>query len=88
LGRWYGGQDIQGDAHSNPTGTDDMTRIEISAAAYAAIVAGRPPNTLIEAQASPLGGFYLWLDQTTVAKLKYARAPGESFSETILRLAA
>jgi hypothetical protein len=64
-----------------------MIRIEITAAAYAAIAAGRSADSLIEAQASPSGGFYLWLDKTTLNRLTAARGPGESFSETILRLA-
>lgn len=64
-----------------------MIRIEISAAAYAALAAGRPANSLLEAQASPSGGFYLWLVRDTLNRLKRAREPGEGFSETILRLA-
>jgi len=63
-----------------------MIRIEITAAAYAAIAAGRSADSLIEAQASPAGGFYLWLDKMTLNRLTAARGPGESFSDTILRL--
>jgi hypothetical protein len=65
-----------------------LIRIEISAAAYAAIAAGRSADSLIEAQGSPMGGFYLWLDKVTVNRLRAAREAGEGFSETILRLAA
>jgi hypothetical protein len=65
-----------------------MIRIHISAAAYAAILAGRSPDSVQELQAAPDGGFYLWLFKPLLAKLKAARGPGESFSDTILRLAA
>jgi hypothetical protein len=65
-----------------------MTRIEISAAAYAAIAALVPAKSRLEPLPSPTGGFYLLLDKVTVNRLKAARAAGEGFSETILRLAA
>ena len=64
-----------------------MTRIEISAAAYAALCAGVPPERRQEAQISPKGGFYLWLDRMTLNRLSAARGPSESYSEAILRLA-
>ena len=41
-----------------------MIRIEISAAAYAVLCAGVPEHRLLEAQGSPSGGFYLWLDKS------------------------
>ena len=65
-----------------------MTRIVITAAAYAAIVAGRDPNSLLPAQESPQGGFYLWLDKVTLNRLTAARGPAESYSDAILRLAS
>lgn len=65
-----------------------MTRIVITAAAYAAIVAGRDPNSLLPAQESPSGGFYLWLDKITLDRLTAARGPAESYSDAILRLAS
>ena len=64
-----------------------MIRITITAAAYQAIAAGSNPDSLLEPQRSPDGGFYLWLFKPIVDKLKAARGPGESFSDTILRLA-
>lgn len=64
-----------------------MIRIEISADAYAALAAGRSATSLLPAQRSPSGGFYLWLDKRTLNHLRAARAPGEGFSETILRFA-
>lgn len=65
-----------------------MIRIEISAAAYQAIVAGRPECRLLPPQEAPGGGFYLWLLKPLLEQLKAARGPGESYSDAILRLAA
>jgi hypothetical protein len=65
-----------------------VIRIEISARAYAALAAGVPPDRRLEALPSPKGGFYLWLDKVTLNRLRAARAPGEGFSEAILRFAS
>lgn len=65
-----------------------MIRIEISAAAYAALCAGVAPNSRLPAEPSPTGGFYLWLDKVTLHKLMAARGPRESYSEAILRFAS
>jgi hypothetical protein len=65
-----------------------VIRIEISAAAYAALCEGTPPERLLEALPSPSGGFYLWLDRTTLNKFNFARGPGESHSDVILRWAS
>ena len=65
-----------------------MIRIEISAAAYAALCEGVPPNSRLPAEPSPSGGFYLWLDRMTLNKLMAARGPGESYSDAILRFAS
>ena len=62
-----------------------MIRIEITAAAYAALCAGVPAHRRLEAQGSPSGGFYIWLDKSTLAKFNRARGPGESHSDVILR---
>ena len=62
-----------------------MIRIEISAAAYAALCEGVPPDSRLPAEPSPSGGFYLWLDRMTLNKLMAARGPGESYSDMILR---
>jgi hypothetical protein len=64
-----------------------MIRIEITAAAYAALCDGVPPERRLEALPSPTGGFYLWLDKVTLNRLKAARGPRESYSEAILRFA-
>jgi hypothetical protein len=65
-----------------------MIRIEITAAAYAALCAGVPPERRFEALPSPSGGFYLWLTRTVVDLFNYARGPGESHSDVIMRLAS
>ena len=64
-----------------------VIRIHITAAAYDAISAGVPEECRLPAQASPQGGFYLWLDKVTLNKLSAARGPREGYSEAILRLA-
>jgi hypothetical protein len=63
-----------------------MIRIEITAAAYAALAEGA--DRLKEALRSPSGGFYLWLDKITANRLRAARGRGESYSDAILRMAA
>jgi hypothetical protein len=62
-----------------------VIRIHISANAYEVLAAscGDP----LTPQRSAQGGFFIWLDRTTVNQLRAAREPGEGFSETILRLA-
>jgi hypothetical protein len=62
-----------------------MTRIEISAAAYAALCEGIPPERRLDALPSPSGGFYLWLHKPLLNKFNAARGPGESHSDVILR---
>jgi hypothetical protein len=64
-----------------------MIQIEISAAAYAALCVGVPPERRLEALPSPTGGFYLWLDKVTLNRLKAVRGPRESYSDAILRFA-
>ena len=64
-----------------------MIRIEISALAYAAITDGVPEPSRLPAQPSPQGGYYLWLDKTTLNRLRASRGPGESFSDAIVRMA-
>jgi hypothetical protein len=64
-----------------------MIRIHITAEAYHAICAGVPKECRLPAQASPLGGFYLWLDKSTLNKLSASRRPGEGYSQAIVRMA-
>ena len=63
-----------------------MIRIEITAAAYEALAASATRG-LVEPHRSPQGDYYLWLTRAAVNRLKAARAPGEGYSATILRLA-
>jgi hypothetical protein len=65
-----------------------MIRIEITAAAYAAILNGRKPESVIEALPAPGGGFYLWLFKPLLERLSAARGPGESYSDAIVRLSS
>jgi hypothetical protein len=65
-----------------------MIRIEISAAAYAALTRTLDPDSIVEALPSPSGGFYLWLTRTVVDLFNHARQRGESHSDVIMRLAS
>jgi hypothetical protein len=62
-----------------------MRHIHVSADAY--WVLWDSCGTFLEPQRSMTGGYFIWLDDMTVTKLKGAREPGEGFSEAILRLA-
>jgi hypothetical protein len=64
-----------------------MVRISISPAVFTAIVATLPGNVNVENKRAPNGDVYVWLDPSTVAKLKAMRGPGEDYSTVILRLA-
>jgi hypothetical protein len=64
-----------------------MTRIEITAAAYAALCAAVLENRPLPAMASAAGGFYLWIDNLTLDRLMTFRAGEEDHSDTIIRLA-
>jgi hypothetical protein len=64
-----------------------MIRVEITAAAYEALARTLNPDSLIDPQPSPTGGFYLWLTRTILDLFSAARDPGESYSDVILRLA-
>jgi hypothetical protein len=65
-----------------------LIRIQITAAAYEAILAGRSPDSVQALSEAPEGGCYLWLFKPLMQKLKAARGTGESYSDTILRLAS
>jgi hypothetical protein len=65
-----------------------VIRISISQAAFDAIASTMPLGSVgFDAQANERGERLIWLDHATVAKLRYLRGPGESFSDAILRLA-
>jgi hypothetical protein len=63
-----------------------VIRIEITAAAYAALAASATRGFL-EAHRSPTGGFFIWLDEATLNRLSASRRPSEGYSEAIIRLA-
>jgi hypothetical protein len=65
-----------------------MIRIALSLDAYAAIAGALPGNVGVERGRAVNGDVFVWLDRTTVAKLKAMRGPGESYSDVILRLAS
>jgi hypothetical protein len=61
-----------------------MIRIIVTAEAYRALNDGAElPEHMLAREG---GGYSLWLEPTVVNILKAARAHGESFSDTILRL--
>ena len=63
-----------------------VTRIEISAAAYAALAASATRG-LLEPRRSPEGGYSIWLAPKALKRLEAVRGPSESYSDAILRLA-
>jgi hypothetical protein len=62
-----------------------MIRISVSAAAFSAIA--ESIGARFQAQGSPKGGFFIWLDKTTANQLEALRGPAEGYSDVILRLA-
>jgi hypothetical protein len=65
-----------------------MIRIAISAEAYTAIAATLPGNVGIERQRAQNSDVYVWLDPGIVKPAqRRCAAPGESYSDVILRLA-
>jgi hypothetical protein len=66
-----------------------MIRIAISQAAFDAIAQTMPFGSVnFEAGVDDKGERYIWLPRAVVDRLRSLRAPGESFSDVILRLAA
>jgi predicted CopG family antitoxin len=63
-----------------------MATISISAEAYLAIVATMPEGSYT-ALRDDRGGYAIILDRMVLDHLKAMRAPGESYSDVILRLA-
>jgi hypothetical protein len=53
-----------------------MIRLQISAAAFAAICASLPGSVNVENERAPNGDAFVRLDHATVAKLRYLRGPG------------
>ena len=62
-------------------------RLQITPAAFEAIAATLPGNVGYENKQAPNGDYFIWLDHAAVAKLKFERGPGESYSDVILRVA-
>jgi hypothetical protein len=62
-----------------------VTRIQISAAAYAALAASATRG-LVEPRRSPEGGYFIWLAEG-LKRLDAVRRLSESYSAAILRLA-
>jgi hypothetical protein len=63
-----------------------MIGITISGKAYAAIASTLPAGSALQGELAPDGEYRVWLPQTVVNRLRSLRAPGETFSEVILRL--
>jgi hypothetical protein len=63
-----------------------MVRIEITAAAHAALAASSTRG-LVEPLRSPEGGYFIWLAPKALKRLEAAQKPGENYSVVILRLA-
>jgi hypothetical protein len=63
-----------------------MTRIEITAAAYAALAASATRG-LVEPRRSPECGYFIWLAPKALKRLEALRRLSESYSGVILRLA-
>jgi hypothetical protein len=64
-----------------------MIRITITAAAFEAIAATLPSSVGYERIRAPNGDYFIWLEPRYVDRLRAMRAPGESYSDVILRLA-
>jgi hypothetical protein len=64
-----------------------MTRIAITAAAYAAIAATLPPRWLPDEPPDRLvdGRIWVWLPNAILERLQAARGPRDSYSDVILR---
>ena len=86
LSRWLGAAPRLRVCHSVRSTPRHMTRIEISAAAHAALAASATRG-LVEPRRSPLGGYSIWLTTKALKRLEAVRRPYESYSVAILRLA-
>jgi hypothetical protein len=65
-----------------------MIRIAITAAAFDAVAETLPfGSTPYEAKPTADGGYFIWLEKGSLARLDALRRPGEGYSEVILRMA-
>jgi hypothetical protein len=66
-----------------------MRKITITAQAFDAIAQALPlGSAAVKTERAEDGSVGIWLPRSVVAKLKSLRAPGESYSSVILRLAS
>jgi hypothetical protein len=66
-----------------------LIRIAITSAAFDAIKATLPFGSVgYEPQRTAEGGYFIWIERGWLNKLEALRQPGESLSETIIRLVA
>jgi hypothetical protein len=65
-----------------------MIGITVSGKAYAAMAGLLPAGSTLPHEPVPDGEYLLWLPRDTVNRLRALRAPDETFSDVILRLAA
>ena len=64
-----------------------MIRIAITQAAFEAIAATLPLGSVgYENKTNERGERYVWLDPFAIARLRFLRGPGESYSDVILKL--
>jgi hypothetical protein len=63
-----------------------MIRIAITAEAFEAVSVLLPGNVGYEREPTEDGERLIWLEPHVVAKLRYLRGPGESYSDVILKL--
>jgi hypothetical protein len=65
-----------------------MIRIAITAAAYEVVTATLPFGSVgYDAEVTPTGERFIWLEKEALSKLDALRQPGEGYSEVILRMA-
>ena len=65
-----------------------MIRIAITAAAFDVVAKTLPLGSVAyEAETTSDGARFIWIDRQACGQLDALRAPGESYSEVILRLA-
>jgi hypothetical protein len=64
-----------------------MIGITVTGKAYAAIAPTLPAGSTVDGELAPDSEYRLWLPRNVVNRLRAERAPGETLSETIVRLA-
>jgi hypothetical protein len=64
-----------------------MIGITVSGKAYAAIASALPVGGVVDHEVAPDCEYRVWLPRKVVDRIRALRAPGEDFSDVILRLA-